>query len=66
MEIKYPEITVRLIGLDGNAWAILGRVRKALYKAGVSEDELNQFMANATAHDYNHLLQTVTRWVNVE
>ena len=30
MTVKYPEITVELIGQDGNAFAILGAVHKAL------------------------------------
>ena len=66
MEVKYPEITVRLIGQDGNAFAILGRVQKALRLAKVDKVEIDEFMADATDGDYNHLLQTVMKWVNVE
>ena len=28
--VRYPDFTVRLVGEDGNAFAILGRVRRAL------------------------------------
>ena len=65
-EYKYPDITVRLVGEDGNAFAILGRVRKALSRAGVSSEEINLFMQEATAGDYDNLLQTCMEWVEVE
>lgn len=65
METKYPEIEVELLGEDGNAFAILGTVRRALRRAGVSEEERAAFMAEATSGDYDHLLQTVMAWVEV-
>jgi hypothetical protein len=34
--IKYPEIEVKLSDNDGNAFAIMGAVRQALRRAGVS------------------------------
>lgn len=64
-EVHYPDVTVELIGTDGNAFAILGRVRRALERAGANEDERSQFMAEATSGDYNHLLATVMAWVEV-
>ena len=35
LEVRYPEVEVVLIGEDGNAYAILGRVLRALRRAGV-------------------------------
>lgn len=66
MSVKYPDVSVRLVGEDGNAFAILGRVQKALRRANVPDAELKAFMDEATASDYNHLLATAMRWVNVE
>ena len=63
--IKYPHIHVPLIGEDGNAFAIIGRVRRALRLANVPEDRVNEFTKQATSGDYNHLLTTVTEWVNI-
>lgn len=63
---RYPDVTVTLVGEDGNAFAILGKVRKALKRAGVPADEVDAFTSEATAGDYDHLLQTVMRWVEVE
>jgi hypothetical protein len=62
-EIRHPEIQVRLMGEDGNAFAILGRVLRALRRAGVSKAERDEFAREATSGDYDHLLQTCVRWV---
>jgi hypothetical protein len=65
-EPKYPHITARLTGRDGNAFVILGAVKAALAKGDVSEEEQNKFFEEATAGDYDHLLQTAMRWVSVQ
>jgi hypothetical protein len=62
---KYPEITVDLINHDGNAFAILGKVRRALKHGNVPQDDIELFMAEAMSGDYDHLLQTVMKWVEV-
>lgn len=64
-DVKYPNISVKLVGEDGNAYAILGAVRRGLKRGGVAQDEIDQFMAEATSGDYNHLLQTAMTWVDV-
>jgi len=56
---------VELTGQDGNAFSILGLVRQALRKGGVSQAEQKQFFEEATQGDYNHLLATAMRWVEV-
>ena len=63
---KYPDITVQLVGEDGNAFAVLGKVSRALRQAGVSPAERDAFTQEATAGDYDHLLQTIMRWVEVD
>ncbi len=60
---RYPNITVPMVGEDGNAFAILGRVKRALKQGGASDSELLLFMDEALWGDYDHLLSTVTRWV---
>lgn len=66
MKPKYPHITVNLSDCDGNAFAILGRVRKAMRRAKVSEEEITEFSHEAMAGDYDHLLQAVMRTVETE
>lgn len=63
---RYPAAKVRLVGEDGNAFAILGRTKRTLQEAGASADEIATFLHEATAGDYGQLLATVTRWVEVE
>ena len=63
--VRYPDIEVQLTGEDGNAFGIIGRVRRALRQAGVSADEVQGFTDEATAGDYDHLLATCMRWVTV-
>ena len=62
---KHPEITVELIGHDGNAFSILGRVRRAMQSAKLPKETINEFLKEAMAGDYDHLLQTCMKWVTV-
>jgi hypothetical protein len=64
MKPKYPDIKVQMVGRDGNAFSIIGRVTKALRNARVPVEERKKFQAEATKTDYNNVLQTVMRWVN--
>ena len=59
------EVYVELVGQDGNAFAILGRVKRAMREAGVDPTVIKEFMAEATAGDYDHLLQTVMDYCEV-
>ena len=63
---KYPHVRVRLVGEDGNAFAILGRTKRALQQAGASAEDVAAFIGEATASNYDELLATVMRWVEAE
>ncbi len=63
---KYETVTVQLTGNDGNAFAIMGAVSKALRKAGATSEEVEQYMNESMSGDYDNLLRTAMRWVNVE
>lgn len=60
------DISVKLTGEDGNAFSILGSVKRAMLAAEAPLFEVNQFIEEATSGDYNHLLATVAKWVNIE
>ena len=62
---KYP-ITVQLTGNDGNAFAIIASVSRALKDYGVDREEVNTFTQEAMCGDYDTLLRTAMRWVEVE
>jgi hypothetical protein len=59
-------VIVPLVGQDGNAFAIMGRVSRALEKAGASKEEVNQYMDESMSGDYDNLLRVATQWVVVE
>lgn len=63
--MKHPEITVKLIGTDGNAFSILAKVVRELKKANIPKSEIDSFTEEATSGDYNQLLRTAMQWVNV-
>ena len=65
-KIKHPEITVQLVGRDGNAFMILGLCKRAMERAHLSQEEIDQFMKEAMSGDYNNLLATTMAWFNVE
>jgi len=63
--VKYPDIEVSLVGEDGNAFAILGKVQLEMRRRGVDRKEVKEFFDEATSGDYDHLLQTAMNWVTV-
>jgi 3-oxoacyl-[acyl-carrier-protein] synthase III len=58
--------TVKLIGRDGNAFAVMGACRRALKDAGANTEEIDRFMAEATSGDYDNVLRTAMEWCDVE
>ena len=71
---KYPEIEVKLIGEDGNAFFILGKVTQSLKRGlkqiyNLSYDEINQIVKSyndeATRGDYDNLLSVTMKYVEV-
>lgn len=61
---KY-DIEVELVGNDGNAFAIMGAVSKALRRAGATTEELEQYRSESTSGDYDNLLRVAMDWVEV-
>lgn len=60
------DVEVPLVGHDGNAYAIISRVRNALKRAGVSQEECETYFKEATSGDYENLLQVTMSWVKVK
>ena len=63
--VKYPEIEAEVIGGDGNAFAILGAVDRALREGGVDEAERKAYYDEATSGDYDTLLRVSMEWVTL-
>jgi hypothetical protein len=41
MDIRHPEIRVELIGQNGNAFAVMGAVKREMKRAGVDQAEID-------------------------
>ena len=65
-ELKQTGIKVKLVGEDGNAFFILGKVQHALRSGGQPKEFIDAFIEEATSSDYNHLLATCMEVVEVE
>lgn len=58
-------IAVKLVGEDGNAFAIIGRVSQALKRGGHPE-LAKEFQKEAMSGDYDNLLRVAMSYVEVE
>jgi len=58
--------TVKLIGEDGNAFAVMGSVKNALRRAGSDQEYIDKYLSEATSGDYHHLLAVSMGYVDVE
>jgi hypothetical protein len=47
---------LKVVGEDGNAFAILGRAHRAARKVGMPEEQWKAIQAEATSGDYDNLL----------
>ncbi len=59
MTTRIPESTkpaLKLVGQDGNAFAILGLAIRAARKAGWSQEQIDEYKSEATSGDYDNLL----------
>ena len=56
---------VGLVGQDGNAFNIMGLVRKATTKQGWSKDAATALLNEMMSGDYDHLLATAATYCEV-
>ncbi len=59
-QVKFPQVKVKLVGEDGNAFAIMGRVTQAMRRAGLSKEDIAAYQQAAMAGDYDNLLRVTT------
>jgi hypothetical protein len=67
--IKTPDNLIRpevqLTGSDGNAFAIMGMMRRELRRAGNSPEVISEFINEAMSGDYDHVLRTAMAYAEV-
>jgi len=64
--MKAPDerVEVKLVGEDGNAFAIMGKVRRALRKHGADKEYIDKYLKEAMSGDYDNLLMVTTKYVD--
>jgi len=60
--MKKKKIKLELVGLNGNAFALLGAFRRAARKQGWSPDEIEKVMIEATSGNYDNLLRVLVSY----
>ena len=45
-----------LVGVDGNAFSVMGYVKRCMRECGCSAEEQKAYTTDAMSNDYNHLL----------
>lgn len=46
-----------LIGIDGNAYSIMGYVSRAMKDTGHTKEEVDAYLKDAMSSDYSHLVR---------
>lgn len=59
MQVVDKKVQLNLVGIDGNAFYILGAFRKQAKKEKWTEEEIEAVLDEAKKGDYNHLLATI-------
>jgi hypothetical protein len=55
------KINLKLVGLDGNAFSIMGAFRQQARKEGWTKQEIDSVLEEAMSQDYSHLLASIAK-----
>ena len=66
--MRAPETmpVVKLTGQDGNAFGIMGRIKRVLRANGADQEYINAYLQESMSGDYDHLLQTAMKYVEIQ
>jgi hypothetical protein len=56
---------IDLSQVDGNAYAIMGAAQRILKQAGATPEEISEYLKESMSSDYEHLVETVGKWLVV-
>ena len=59
MNIPNKKVKLKLVGLDGNSFSLMGAFQRQARKEGWSKEEIDQVLDECRSGDYNHLLSTL-------
>ena len=57
--IAHKKVKLNLVGVDSNAFAVMGTFSKEARRQGWDKTEIDAVLEEATSGDYNHLLATI-------
>lgn len=60
------KVKLDLIGLDGNAFALMGAFQKQARREGWTKDEISSVLDKCTSGDYDNLLSTLMYYCESE
>jgi hypothetical protein len=55
------KVKLKLVGLDGNAFSVMGAFNRQARKEGWPTEEIDTVLKEAMSGDYNHLLATIAK-----
>lgn len=58
------KVKLNLLGIDGNAYSLLGAFAAAAREQGWSDEEIKAVRGEATSSNYDHLVRTLTGYTN--
>ncbi len=53
-----------LVGVDGNAYSIMGYTQRAMKEVGFEKSDIEQMHKDATSGDYNNLICVCVDWID--
>lgn len=56
---------LKLTGVNGNAFVILGLAKRTAKRAGWTSEKIEEYMSQAMSGNYDHLLQTTMKYFDV-
>ena len=56
------KVNLELVGLDGNAFSLMGAFQKQARREGWTKEEIESVLDDARSSDYNHLLQVLVSY----
>lgn len=56
---KVKKVKMSLVGVDGNAFSVMGVFSRKAREQGWTKDEIDAVMTKAMSGDYNNLLATI-------
>jgi hypothetical protein len=62
-EVRYPNVRVKLIGENRSALNILRSISSAMRKAGLSREQIKEFMETAMASEQDTLMMETMKFV---